>query len=210
MDGAMAYLVATVGCLAGVAGVVVAVLALRRSGAAGSRRPRDPFRLVDDDADALRGDPRKLRPGDIVEIRQTPYGVRGTLRIKEGAWVWYEHLLDDANGTKCWISVEEDPDLELVLWTAVPGSDLNPGAKKVTLDGQRYTSRESGQARFKGVGNTGLNPSGSMSYHDFRGPGGTRLSFESFEGGAWEVARGEVLHRAEVRIYPQADSTERL
>lgn len=207
MNAALAQLMAGAGCLVGVVGVVIAVIAVRRAAAARSR-PVDPFRQPDDDADALRGDPRRLRPGDIVEIRHTSYGVRGTLRMKEGAWVWAEHLLDDARGVKCWISVEEDPDLKLLLWTVVSGTTLTPGPHQLTLEGQSYISNESGQARFKGTGTTGLNPSGSMRYHDYRGPGGAQLSFESFEGGAWELARGELLHRAEVRIYPQAESTE--
>jgi hypothetical protein len=205
--------VAFLGCVVGVAGVVIAVLALRakrrQAGKTGQTKERDPFRQADDDADALRGDPRKLRPGDIVEIRNTQYGVRGTLRFTEGDWGWSEHLLDDAHGAKVWLSVEEDPDLELVFWTAVPGTDVIPvpGPTQVDFDGRTWTSDEAGQARYTATGTTGLNPSGTVRYHDYLGYGGARLAFESYgDSPKWEAARGELLQRSEVRVYPHSTS----
>jgi hypothetical protein len=211
MNGSLAYLVTGAGCLLAVAGLVVAAFALRKArrdvARAAKTGPVDPFRSADDDADALRGDPRRLRPGDIVEIRGTSYGVRGTVQLTEGDWSWAEHLLDDAQGAKRWLSVEEDPELELVLWTAVPDATVTPGPTTVDFDGRRYTSDESGRARFTATGTTGLNPTGSMRYHDYvaAADGAPRLSFESYgDSDAWETARGELLHRAEIVIYPQA------
>lgn len=213
MNGTVAYLVTGIGCLFGVVGVVVAVIALRTArrkpgaatGAAAPHR-RDPFRGIDDDADALRGDPRRLGPGDIVEIRTTSYGVRGTLRFAEGNWGWTEHLLDDAHGAKVWLSVEEDPDLELVLWNEVPSATIVPGLPTIDFDGRRYTSQESGRARYTSTGSTGLDPAGDMRYHDYAAPDGARLSFESYgDSDRWEVGRGERLHRPEVIIYPAGD-----
>ncbi|SCL16156.1 DUF4178 domain-containing protein [Micromonospora inyonensis] len=206
MSGTLAYLVTAVGCLVGVAGAVVIVVALSRS----RRRPpvptsptaADPFR--DHDADALRGDPRRLRPGDLVEIRQVTYAVRGSLHLTEGGWSWDEHLLDTADGTKRWLSVEEDPDLELVLWTAEPDATVTPGPQTVDFDGRRYRSDESGQARWTATGTTGLAPTGSVRYHDYTASGDARLSFEKYGDAGWEVARGELLRRPEVMVYPQA------
>ncbi|MFK3982711.1 DUF4178 domain-containing protein [Micromonospora sp. NPDC050397] len=210
MNGATAYLVAVIGCLVAVAGVVVAVLALRarrkQADRATRTADRDPFRVVDDDADALRGDPRKLRPGDLVEIRNTSYGVRGSLRFTEGGWSWSEHLLDDAHGARLWLSVEEDPDLELVLWTDLPCPDvaIEPGAARVEFDGRHYDRDESGRAGWTGAGSTGLDPTGTMRYHDYLGDGGARLSFSAYGDSAdWEVSRGERLSRAEVLVYRQ-------
>ncbi|NJP30730.1 DUF4178 domain-containing protein [Micromonospora thermarum] len=203
MDGSVAYLLAGAGCVVGVAGVVIAVLAQRRSRPSGARGPGDPWR--DRDADALRGDPRRLRPGDIVEVRGVTYAVRGSIRLVEGAWSWAEHLLDDAGGVRRWLSVEEDPELELVLWEAEPGATVTPGAPTIDFAGRRYSWEESGQARYTAVGTTGLDPSGTMRYHDYQAPGGARLSFEAYGEAGWEVARGEKLHRAEVMIYPQAE-----
>lgn len=117
MSGTLAYVLAAMGCLVGVAGLVVAAVAWNRTRSRPQRRakgPGDPLR--DRDADALRGDPRRLKPGDIVEIRGVSYAVRGSIRLVEGGWSWAEHLLDDAGGVRRWLSVEEDPELELVLW----------------------------------------------------------------------------------------------
>jgi hypothetical protein len=204
VNGSVAYLVAAVGCLVGVTGVVVAVVALRRV----RSRPRqqstveDPFR--DRDTDVLRGDPRRLRPGDIVQIRRVSYPVSGSMHLVEGGWSWAEHLLDDAAGQRRWLSVEEGPELELVLWTAEPGAAVTPGAPTLDFAGRRYVWDESGQARYTATGATGLDPQGTMRYHDYLAPGGARLSFEAYGEAGWQVARGEQLHRAEVMIYPQA------
>ncbi|MFE9651714.1 DUF4178 domain-containing protein [Micromonospora sp. NPDC006431] len=204
MNGTVAYLLVTLGCLLGAAGVVIALVALRK---ARTRlrppAPGDPFH--DRDADALRGDPRRLKPGDIVEIRQVPYTVRGSVHLVEGGWSWAEHLLDDAGGVKRWLSVETDPDLELVLWTGQPSATVTPGAPTLDVAGRRYSWDESGQARYTATEGTGLDPRGTMRYHDYQAPGGARLSFEAYGEAGWEVALGEKLHRAEVMIYPQGD-----
>jgi hypothetical protein len=193
-------------CLAAVAVAVWLVIRAarrRRPAAPGPAAPADPFSTAD--TDALRGDPRALKPGDIVEIRGRSHAVRGTLRFAEGDWGWAEHLLDDAAGHKVWLSVEEDPDLELVLWTEVPTATVQPGPPTVDFDGRRYTRDESGHARYTSTGTTGLNATGTVEYHDYAAPDGARLNFERYGGSAnWEVGRGERLHRAELLIYPQA------
>lgn len=206
MDGSVAYLLAATGCLVAVAGVVTAVLAQRRTRRrpTGERVAGDPLR--DRDADALRGDPRRLKPGDLVEVRGgVTYAVRGSVRLVEGAWSWTEHLLDDADGVRRWLSVEEDPELELVLWTAEPGTTITPGAQAIDFAGRRYRWNESGRARYTAVGTTGLDPNGTLRYHDYQASGGARLSFEAYGDAGWEVARGERLHRSEVMIYPQGE-----
>ncbi|GAC70104.1 DUF4178 domain-containing protein [Gordonia soli] len=161
-------------------------------------RPGDPFSSADDDA--VRGDPRQLKPSDLVEIRGETYAVRGTLRLSQGGFIWTENFLDTGLGQKAWISVEDDPDLEVVLWRELSGVTVSPGPSSIDLDGRRYTSDESGGASFTSAGTTGLAASGSVRYHDYSA-GDDRLSFEDF-GSGWEAARGEVLSRAEYRIYP--------
>lgn len=205
MNGTVAYLITAMGCLVGVAGLVVALVAVQRARQRTSTPTRpagtDPFR--DHDADILRGDPRRLRPGDLVEIRQVTYAVRGCLHLAEGGWTWAEHLLESTDGRSHWLSVEEDPDLELVLWTAEPGATVTPGPPTVDFDGRRYHSDESGRARWTSTGTTGLTPTGHVRYHDYQAPGGARLSFEQYGDAGWEVSRGELLRRAEVMVYPQ-------
>lgn len=206
MNGKALIVVAALLCVAAVAvavvGVVVAVRARRRPAPVPGSVPADPFR--DADADALRGDPRTLKPGDLVEIRGRSLAVRGSLRLSEGASTWHEHLLDDAAGNRVWLSVEEDPDLELVLWTQVPSATVQPGPPTVDFDGRRFVLEESGRAAFTGVGTTGLDPTGVVEYFDYAAPDGPLLAFERYGASpTWEVAGGEALHRAEVRIYSQ-------
>lgn len=167
-------------------------------------RPGDPFSTADDDA--VRGNPRNLKPSDLVEIRGETFAVRGTLRFTQGGFIWTENFIDTGIGRKAWISVEDDPDLEVVLWQEVAGVTATPGPDVVEVDGRKYHSDESGSASFTSAGTTGLVAQGQMRYHDYQS-GNDRLSFENY-GGAWECARGEVLHRSEYRIYPSNPAPE--
>lgn len=190
-----------------VAVLVVVLLRRRRTTAPTSApAPQDPFR--DTGEDVLRGDPRTLKAGDLVEIRGTTYTVRGSLHYTEQSWGWTEHLLDDASGgRKLWLSVEEDPDLELSLWHEVPSATVTPGPATIDFDGRRYTKDESGKAKFTSSGTTGLHGSGTAKYVDYESKDGALLSFESYaqagEADKWEVGRGESLLRTEVRVWAQ-------
>ena len=159
--------------------------------------PQDPY-LADT---SVTGDPRSIRLGDIVEHLIYNYAVRGTVTYKEGGYTWKEHFLDDASGKRRWISVEEDPDVVVVMWSDIPGSQLSPEAT-VTHAGVQYMRHEDGTAVFTSIGTTGLPASGQAEYIDYRAPNGRRLSFERFGTDKWEVAEGEVVPSGMLTIYP--------
>ncbi|MFT3899455.1 MAG: DUF4178 domain-containing protein [Gordonia sp. (in: high G+C Gram-positive bacteria)] len=167
-------------------------------------RPGDPFSSADDDA--VHGDPRQLKPSDLVDIRGTTFAVRGIIRFTQDGYNWIEAHLDTGTGRRAWLSVEDDPDLEVVMWQDLSGVTLQPGPPTVEFEGRRYTFDEDGSARFTSAGTTGVATSGSMRYHDYQA-GGDRLSFEDY-GSGWEAARGELLARGEFRIYPSNPAPE--
>lgn len=213
MGSGVSSVIAVLGCLFVLAAVVILIIAFvlwRRSKQPqrAAQAPVDPFRAMDADVDAVRGDPRRLKPGDIVDFRGTTYTVRGSMQFTEGGWGWAEHLLDDASGQaagKVWLSVEEDPDLELVLWTELPGVPLAPNASTLHFEGVTFTADESGTAHYTSVGTTGLLPNGTLRYHDYRGSDGSQLSFESYgDSTTFEVSQGAVVHQTDLQIYPQA------
>ncbi len=180
------------------------LLVRKKNEPAAATGPADPF--ADKDSDALRGDPRALKAGDILDIFGQTYTVRGSLRLKEGGYQWSEHLLDTAGGSRKWLSVEEDPDLELVLWTETPGVPA-AGGDEIEHDGKTFRLDESGRAQYVSEATTGLTPSGTVAYHDYAAADGTRLSFEDFgESGKKEAAVGQVLYRSAIMIYPQSSN----
>ncbi|MEH1164750.1 DUF4178 domain-containing protein [Micromonospora sp. CPCC 205539] len=199
MDASVTYLVAAVSVLA-VAVAATVVRARRRAVARpGGEQPGGrPARGTV--TETPRGDPQRLAPGDRVRIREREYVVDGTVRLVEGDWSWVQHLL--GTGTGMWLSVEGNPDLELVLWTAEPGATVTPGAPTIDLGGRRYTWSESGQARYTAAGVTGLPPAGTMRYHDYQSGGAARLAFEAYGEEGWRVARGDLLDPAELAIQP--------
>src|ERR671916_758340 len=135
-------------------------------------------------------DVRTVRAGDMVDYRGTLYFVRGSLRLTEGGYSWAEHFLDDARGARCWISVEADPDVEVVLWSErdVPAE---PGGELMEVDGVTYRLGPRGAAHYRSEGTTSPPEQGSVEYVDYTGDGGRALSFERFDGGKWEAGAGE-------------------
>lgn len=171
-----------------------------------SRAPVDPF--ADTDTDVLRGDPERVKAGDLVEAYGKTLTVRGTLRLREGGYTWAEHFLDTGTGVKRWLSVEADPDIELALWEEVPDSELQPGPRELSFEGESYRSDEKGTARYTSEATTGLASSGTLRYHDYAGPAGQKLSFEAFGDDAkWELAKGLTLDRNQITIYHQSDES---
>lgn len=176
----------------------------RKSEPAAPSGPVDPF--ADADTDVLRGDPRRLRASDLVELYGKTLAVRGTLRLTEGDYQWSEHFLDTGTGVKRWLSVEADPDLEVVLWEEVAADDLKPGPKELSFEGVSYRSNEKGKAKYVSEATTGLAERGSVRYHDYAGPDGQKLSFEAFGDDAkWELAKGLTLDRNQITIYHQSE-----
>jgi hypothetical protein len=140
----------------------------------------------------------------MVEYLGTRYFVRGSVRLREGGYTWSEHLLDadTIEGTKVWVSVEEDPDLEVVWWTERDVGDLRPDRATLTFEGVEYRREEHGTAEYRTEGTTGLGDTGRVEYVDYEGPGGRYLSFERFGGGAWEAGTGERVPTGTMTIYP--------
>jgi hypothetical protein len=182
--------------------VLIAVLLLgrRRAPEAVPPMPRDPFAP----ADEVAGDPRALKAGDMVEYLGVRYFVRGSVRLREGGFTWDEHLLeaDTPSGPKVWISVEEDPDLEVVWWTGRDAGGLLPDRPAIVFDGVEYRRDEHGSADYRTEGTTGLGATGRVEYADYEAPGGRYLSFERFGGGAWEAGTGERVPTGTLTIYP--------
>ncbi|MDA8369546.1 MAG: DUF4178 domain-containing protein [Nocardiopsaceae bacterium] len=159
--------------------------------------PSDPFA----DVGETQGDPLTLKVGDMLDFGAERTWVRGSLRLTEGGATWAEHFLEVEDG-KRWLSVEQDPDLTMALWTGRPELDLTPHGREVELEGVRYRITERGTASYRSEGTTGLRAQGGMDYADYEGPRGERLSFERFDHGRWEASTGTTVGRGEFTIYP--------
>ncbi|MFF0470210.1 DUF4178 domain-containing protein [Micromonospora zamorensis] len=199
MSGSAVYLVVALAVL--VAVVVVIIVRARLRAAARPDGTLPPGRAAGTPDDG----PLRLTLGDRVRIQDREYVVSGTVRLVEGGWSWVQHLLDDDSGTRHRLSVEDGPELELVLWTAEPGATVTPGAPTIDLDGRRYTWAETGQARYTATAETGLPSAGTMRYHDYQSGGAARLSFEAYGEEGWRVARGDLLDPADLTIHPTSE-----
>ncbi|GAB3431605.1 DUF4178 domain-containing protein [Actinophytocola sediminis] len=146
-------------------------------------------------------DIRTVRAGDMIDYGDKLYFVRGSLRLTESGYTWSEHFLDDARGSRLWVSVEEDPDLEVYFWQETDLVDA-PGGKTMEVGGVTYTKEEDGTAKYTSEGTTTVAERGSVEYVDYEGPDGRALSFERFDGGKWEAGLGEEIPLPALRVYP--------
>lgn len=158
--------------------------------------PVDPLRK-----DSRGIDPRRIKVGDVIAHEGRDFLVRGTLEFDQEGFRWHEHHLDDAS-TRRWLSVEDDEELELCLWTSVDAPELAPGPGELVWEGTTYVRKERGRASFTAQGSTGTAPTGTVEYADYAA-GSKRLSFERYgSAGDWEVGVGEVVHERALDIYP--------
>ncbi|MDE3724359.1 MULTISPECIES: DUF4178 domain-containing protein [Nocardiopsis] len=182
-----------------VVAVVYAVRAAKRSTPPPPRpAPHDPFANT---GDSTAGDPRAIKAGDMIDWGTERTWIRGTLRLSEGGYDWAEHFLE-VEGGKRWLSVEEDPDVELALWSGRPDLDLTPHGKKIELEGVVYRLEEKGSGSYRSEGTTGLKPQGGFDYADYESDDGLLLAFERFDHGSWEVSTGTKVAPGTFTIYP--------
>ncbi|MFD3684672.1 DUF4178 domain-containing protein [Nocardiopsis sp. NPDC058631] len=160
--------------------------------------PRDPFA---DQGDSAAGDPRSIKAGDMIDWGTERTWIRGTLRLSEGGYVWSEHFLE-VEGGKRWLSVEEDPDVELALWSGRPDLELTPHSKTIELEGVTYRLQEKGSGSYRSEGTTGLKAQGGLDYADYESSDGRLLSFERFDHGGWEASTGTKVAAGTFTIYP--------
>ncbi|WP_461000954.1 DUF4178 domain-containing protein [Streptomonospora sediminis] len=195
-----AVLVVVIAAAIMVAGLVRRQLRGSRRTAAPSRpaAPADPFA----DIGETQGDPLRLKAGDMLDFGAERTWIRGTLRLSEGGAVWAEHFLEVENGRR-WLSVEQDPDLQMALWTGRPDLELTPHGREVELEGVRYRLTERGSASYRSEGTTGLRAEGGMDYADYEAADGSGrlLSFERFDHGRWEPSTGTPLNRAAFTVF---------
>jgi hypothetical protein len=178
---------------------VVLYLGSRERRASVEARPGKPVDPLADHQGVT--DIRTVRAGDMIDYGDQLYFVRGSLRLKEGGYSWSEHFLDDARGSRIWVSVEEDPDLEVVLWRETEDV-TQPSGKTMEVGGVTYRKDEDGTAQYTSEGTTTLAERGTVEYVDYEGPDGKALSFERFDGGKWEAGLGESVALPALRVYP--------
>jgi len=189
-----------------IAAIIVLVMALQRP-----KKPKTPAAREDPlkfAATMPQFGPRQLGPGAIVSRGGIDYVVRGSVTLRQGPFVWWEHLLEGGD-EPLWFSVEEDEGrLELVMWERRKDLALQPGDGLV-VDGVSYRETEHGRASFTTEGTTGLPAGGEMEFVDYADEG--EMAFLGFERWApempWEVSVGKPLAPGELTVYPAPPAT---
>lgn len=183
-----------------IAAIVVFIMAFRRN-----RTPKAPAARQDPlkFGEMPTFGPRQLGPGAIVSYGGIDYVVRGSVTLRQGPFVWWEHLLEGDTAEPIWFSVEEDEGrLELTLWYPRKDLKLEPGGDHV-VDGKSYRESERGQASYTTEGTTGLPAGGDMDFVDYADDESALLGFERWASTMpWEVSVGETVSPGELTVYP--------
>jgi hypothetical protein len=91
------------------------------------------------------------------------------------------------------------------VWHAAEGAEGLEPAQQLEWDGATWKQVESGSARYRSVGTTGLPPSGQCWYADLRhATDPTRwLAFERWSAeGSWEVSVGTTVPAEHLDVFP--------
>lgn len=195
-------------------GILLAVLVVaaaawllwKKYGTKATPRPKRPEDIIGDQHKAEIDQLKQIQNGDIILYQGEQWFVRGRIELDEGGFTWIEHLLDEGSQRR-WLSLEEEEDFEVTLWTSIPAGEIEAGEagdRTVAARGLAFTLQEKGQATFRASGSTGTTPTGQMRYADYRSNDGTLLGFENF-GGSWEASIGEKLIPWELTVLPSTD-----
>ena len=183
-----------------IAGAAVVYMRGRKQAAAG---PPSPSGLPQAPAAEPIGgvEARAMKLGDVVNYESRDWIVEGTLRFEQGGFRWAEHRLVDGSDS-LWLSVEDDEGLELVVWSRLRGSELEPGPGTLEHGGVAYELDEKGRANYTSEGVTGASGGGKAEFADYM-DGDQRLSFERYgDDGGWEISVGVVISEHALDIYP--------
>ncbi len=108
--------------------------------------------------------------------------VRGSLVMQEAGDIWIEHQIENQEGRRFWVSIENFDRTEATLWEDIEVFDIQggPSDNRVTYKGQSFKREEAGSAAFTAKGDVDMFESGSVDYVDFSSESGDRLGFERF------------------------------
>ena len=185
--------------------IALAVFAFFKAYQTREKKPAEPGKRTDPFKDAVGAEnfgPDILGPGAVLSHGGVDYVVRGSLTITQGAYTWYEHMLQGNDGP-AWLSVEvEEGQLELIFWNSRKGVPMEPQSR-LEWDGWNYKELERGRAEYTSEGTTGLAAQGTLRYVDYEGQGDARLSLEQFDGAeTWEVSTGTAMSSGDFVVYP--------
>jgi hypothetical protein len=184
--------------LAAIIALVVAVKRPKKSEQPSERE--DPLKFA---ATMPQFGPRQLGPGAIVAYGGIDYVVRGSVTLRQGPFVWWEHLLEGGS-EPLWFSVEEDEGrLDLIMWTRRKDITPEPGGD-LEVDGISFHKTEDGLASYTTEGTTGLPAGGEMQFVDYADADETNfLGFERWAPNTpWEVSVGKPVLPGELTVYP--------
>lgn len=129
--------------------------------------------------------------GAATMIQGTRGLIVGTMILEESGDRWIEHLIQDADQKRYWISIENFDETKATKWDDIDmwGIEGGPDDQRLVYDGVSFKRNETGTASFTAHGDSGVNERGSLDYVDFAA-GDRRVSFERFgEEGAHRRSR---------------------
>lgn len=119
--------------------------------------------------------------GAATMIGGTRGVILGTMILDEAGDRWIEHLIQDAQQRRFWISIENYSETTATRWDdidmwAIKGG---PDDSRVDYNGTAYRRNETGTATYETRGDLDVTDGGSLDYVDFSA-GDSKIGFERF------------------------------
>ena len=143
-----------------------------------------------------------LGVGDVVVHLDTTYVVEQRITYHSQGFFWFDYRLDDGDGSKAWLSVSDDDELEVAFY--VPVEDLIvdiPPPNELTYDGVTYSIHESAKVDAK-IDRAGTETRTVVDAWDYKGGSGRRLGVQRWGEDEIEVAIDRKIQPVEVDILP--------
>lgn len=143
-----------------------------------------------------------IRVGDIVEIEETDYEVKGIIKFNDHGWRWIEYKLKNSRKTY-WLSVEQDDDIEICFFEEVVA--ITTKAPKVyEYKGITYYMQEGSDAVVEDVqGNMNIVQGEEVDYYEYSDEDGVNLLSIEIWNGEVEMGIGREIQDYNVEIYPR-------
>lgn len=143
-----------------------------------------------------------LKLNDVVGFDGVDYIVKHCYTYSESGFEWFSfHLVDSVTGSKIWLAVEDDDELEIGFFRPIELDLKNRVPSKISFDGDTYVQDEHGNANVF-IQNELGEKFASVEYWEFwNDDDSSSLSVEKW-GNELEVSIGKPIQEFELTILP--------
>ncbi len=145
-----------------------------------------------------------LQVGDIVTYRLQQFQVVGVLAYNDEGWRWIAYQLEDADGERVWLAVEQDDELEVGFYKRIKLPLNGPPGRTLTYEGKTFYLQEKSDAQItRSEGQAGVPTGAWVDYWEYADDEEEEyLSVEKWANDEYEVSLGRSIDHRQLELLP--------